>query len=341
MASPLFDLLERLVAISSISGDEGPYARALAELLEAEGYVVELQEVAPGRPNLLALTATDAGPRADIVFSTHLDTVPPHLPPRREGDALYGRGTADTKGPLVTMLEAARALRSEGVAVGFLLVVGEEVDHVGAIAAARTCDLGGAAIILGEPTSSEVVAAQKGMLKVRANATGVAGHSAFPDRGVSAVHRLLTFLERVRAEDWPSDPVLGDTTLNVGLIDGGVAANVFAPAASATLMFRLAQSTADARARLDALLPEGVTLEPISSNDPVTLAPPEGFPTCVIPFNSDASYLAPLGEVVLCGPGRIELAHSEVEHITAAELESGVDIYTRLARAILARRGKG
>lgn len=331
-----FQRLERWVAIASPTGDEGPYARAVADVLRAEGYRVELPEVAPGRPNLVALPPD--GP-AQIIFSTHLDVVPPHLPPRWEGDALYGRGTADTKGPLVAMLEAARRLRAEGLAVGFLLVAGEEVDHCGAIAAAATLDLGQPRILLGEPTSNRVVEAQKGILKVRIAAPGVAGHSAFPDRGVSAIHRLLDVLEALRREPWPSRPVLGDTTFNIGLIEGGVAANVFAPAASCQVLFRLAVPAGEVLAQVEALAAEAcaeATIEVISRNDPVELTVPPGLPTCVIPFNSDAAYLAPLGRVWLCGPGAIELAHSEHEHIRRDDLLAGVERYVALGRAAAA-----
>lgn len=338
MSDPL-ELLQRLVDVPSPTGSEGPYARVVAELLEADGYAVELPEVAPGRPNLVARPRTGEAPA--VYFSTHLDVVPPHLPARREGDRLHGRGTADTKGPLVAMLEAARRLRAEGIAAGFLLVVGEEVDHCGALHAARTLDLGGTRIVLGEPTSNRVVAAQKGLLKVRLVAEGVAGHSAFPDRGVSAIHRLLELLERVRHEPWPTRPVLGPTTWNVGLIEGGVAANVFAPAASCEVLFRLAVPAADVLARVEALAAagEGVRVEVISRNDPVELTVPPELPTCVIPFNSDASYLAPLGPVWLGGPGAIELAHSEHEHITRADIEGGVELYLQLGRAAHRERG--
>jgi acetylornithine deacetylase len=275
-----------------------------------------------------------------VVFSTHLDVVPPHVPPRRTGERLYGRGSADTKGPLVAMLGAARALRAEGVPVGFLLVVGEEVDHSGALDAARRLDLGGARIVLGEPTSNRVVAAQKGLLKVRLVAVGKAGHSAFPERGVSAIHRLLDALAAVRAADWPRDPLLGETTLNVGTLQGGVAANVFAPAAEAQVLVRLVEPVARAQARLEAAVeaaagPGAVRVERLSGNDPVRLDPPPGFETCVIPFNSDASYLAPLGPVWLCGPGAIEVAHADDEHIDRADLEAGLTTYVRLARAAL------
>jgi acetylornithine deacetylase len=329
-----FDLLERLVAIPSPTGREGEYAAAVAAQLRQDGYEVEAHEVAPGRPNLVA---RPRGGRPQVVFSTHLDVVPPHIAPRREGERLYGRGAADTKGPLVAMLEAARALAKEGVRVGFLLVVGEEVDHSGALAAARALDLGRAPIILGEPTSNRVVAAQKGLLRVRLSATGVAGHSAFPDRGVSAIHRLLDVVHAVRRGPWPRHELLGDTSINIGAIAGGVAANVFAPSAEATALLRLVEPAAAALARIEAAARkvEGVSVERISGNDPVLFEPPPGFPTCVIPFNSDASYLAPLGRVWLCGPGAIEVAHADHEHIDRADLEEGARVYARLARAAL------
>lgn len=336
MADP-FDLLERLVAIPSPSGQEGAYAAEVARLLAAEGYEVTSPDAAPGRPNVVARPQGVARPR--VLLCTHIDVVPPHIPPRREGDRLYGRGTADTKGPLVAMLEAARGLSAaERAQVGFLLVVGEEVDHLGALVAARHDGLGRPQrIVLGEPTSNRVVAAQKGLLKVRLVAEGVAGHSAFPDRGVSAVHRLLDVLEAVRRAPWPSHPTLGETTYNVGTIQGGVAANVFAPRAEAQVLLRLVEPAADALGRIEAAAArvEGVRVERLTGNDPVTFAPPPGFATCVIPFNSDASYLAPLGPVWLCGPGAIEVAHADHEHIDRADLEEGVRTYARLVRAAL------
>ena len=152
-------------------------------------------------------------------------------------------------------------------------------------------------------------------------------------RGVSAVHRLLDTLSALRAEAWPSDDVLGETTLNVGTIEGGVAANVFAPSASALVLFRLCAPVEQVLPRVEALLGEGVSCEVISRNAPVELDPPEGFPTCVVPFNSDASYLSPLGPVWLGGPGQIELAHSEHEHIQREDLLAGVETYVALARA--------
>lgn len=330
------DLLERLVACRSTSGQEGEYARLCAEVLGDAGFRAELREAAPGRPNVVA---RDGASRLRVVFSTHLDTVPPHLEPRRDGRTLRGRGACDAKGPFLAMLEAARRLRARGASgIGFLLLVGEEVDHLGAAVAGRDyrdLALDQPRILLGEPTSAKLVAAQKGLLKATLRATGKAGHSAFPDRGRSAVHDLLAALERILKEPWPSDPLLGPTTVNVGTISGGVAANVFAPSAEAVLLFRLVSPVAGVLARLRALC-EGLAVEVPSSNDPLRFAVPEGEPTSIIPFNTDATYVAPLGPVWLGGPGAIEIAHSPEEHLTEDQLEAGVELYVRLAERALA-----
>lgn len=330
------EILEKLVAVRSTSGQEGDYARLTAELLQADGFRTELREAAPARPNVLA---TDGCSRLRLVYSTHLDTVPPHIAPRREKDRLYGRGACDAKGPFLAMVLAARRLRAKGATgVGFLLLVGEEVDHGGAIVAGRDYKAfatGSPRIVLGEPTSAKVVAAQKGLLKVALKASGKAAHSAFPDRGASAVHALLDVLEKVRREPWPVDPVLGPTTVNIGTIGGGVAANVLAPAAEAVLLFRLVSPVAPVLDRLRALAGD-VQVESTSSNDPVRFEPPAGEPTSLVPFNTDASYISPLGPVWLGGPGAIEIAHSTDEHLTRAELEAGVDLYVRLGERALA-----
>jgi acetylornithine deacetylase len=330
------DLVESLVAIPSTSGTEGDYARACRDLLRDQGFTVDLRDAAPKRPNVVA---NDGAAQLRVVFSTHLDTVPPHIAPRREGSRLIGRGACDAKGPFVAMLEAAKRLRRQGATgIGFLLLVGEEVDHLGAAVAGRDYkDLAEhqARIILGEPTSAKVVAAQKGLLKCVLRAKGKAGHSAFPDRGHSAIHDLLEGLEAVRREPWPTDPVLGSTTVNVGTITGGVAANVFAPSAEAVLVFRLVSPVASLLARLRAICPQ-LEVEVPSSNDPLSFAPPANEPTSVIPFNTDATYVAPLGPVWLGGPGMIEVAHSVDEHLTADQLAAGTDLYVRLAERALA-----
>jgi acetylornithine deacetylase len=326
------ELLRELVETPSTTGSESGVALVLERVLAAEGYRVERQEVAPGRWNLVALPS---GVAPVLLFSTHIDTVPPHLPFRLDGETIYGRGACDTKGGIVAMLEAGRRLRAEGLAAfGYLFVVGEEVDHTGASVAARS-GLSARDIILCEPTRSRLIVAQKGVVKVRIVAEGRAAHSGFPHRGVSAVDRLLAVLETLRHREWPRDETLGETFFNIGLIEGGVASNVFAPAASAELMFRTVGPTEEILAAVEEALVEGVRYDLLTENAPERFDVPAGYETGVANFNTDAAFMKPMGRILLGGPGDIEVAHSEHEHITLDELARGIDLYTRLARELM------
>lgn len=328
----MIDLLRELVDTPSTTGMEAGVATVLERELSNDGYRVERQMLGPDRWNVVA---TVEGERPSLLYSTHIDTVPPHIPYRREGDTIYGRGACDTKGGIVAMLEAGRRLRAEGArGIGYLFVVGEEVDHSGAKAAA-TLGLSARDIVLCEPTRCRLIAAQKGVAKLRLVAEGRAAHSGFPHRGVSAVDRLLTVLETLRRREWPRHEVLGETFFNIGLISGGVAANVLAPSASAELMFRTVGPTDEILAAIDGALVEGVAREVLTENGPELFDLPAGYETGVANFNTDASYMKSMGRILLGGPGDIEVAHSDHEHITVDELHRGVDLYTRLGRELL------
>lgn len=325
------DLLLEWAAIDSVTGREGAFLEALEAHFAGLGFRCERQQLEPTRWNLLARR----GPRPRFVYSTHVDTVPPHLPVRYEDGVVYGRGACDTKGGIVAMAAAGQRLLADGIEeFGYLFVIGEEVDHQGA-KAAPGWELDTDRIILCEPTQNRVVAAQKGMIKLHLRAQGVAAHSAYPARGVSAVHRLLDALDALRAEAWPAHDLLGPTTLNVGVIAGGVAANVFAPSARAEVLFRTVSSTAPLLERIRSLCGPHVEVEVPAANDPVFFDPPPGVETTTVAFNTDASYLNPIAPVWLVGPGDIEVAHSDHEHIVMTELERGVDLYEHLGRLAL------
>ena len=129
----LFELTRTLIDIPSVSGEEGEVGRFLASDLEGLGYRVELQEVEPGRANVLARLA----PRPRVVLSTHMDTVPPFIPSDEDGEEIRGRGACDAKGIIAAQLTAAGRLRGEGVEeLGLLFTVDEEMGSLGARAAA-------------------------------------------------------------------------------------------------------------------------------------------------------------------------------------------------------------
>lgn len=322
------------LAIDSTTGRERAFLERLEEDLGRRGLRCTRQAVSPGRWNLVAAPPANT----KLLFSTHVDTVPPHFGPRRDGAATRARGACDTKGGLFAMLRAWHRLPEDLRRVtGFLLVVGEEVNHDGAIRAAELSFPDLRAILLCEPTRGRVALGQKGIVRLRLRATGVAGHSAFPEAGRSAVPPLLDALDALRRHPWPGDDTLGDTDVNIGVLTAGPAANIFAPEASAELLFRIVTPADEVLNTIRSLIPDGVVLDIVSTNDPMQLLPVPGEDTCIIPFNTDAPYLRHLAPVVLAGPGDIRSAHSPDEILTDRDLENGVEQYARIASWLLTR----
>jgi acetylornithine deacetylase len=234
------------------------------------------------------------------------------------------------------MLAAARRLVAEGAEdLAFLLVVGEEVDHHGA-KAARELGLTAEAVVLGEPTEGRLMVAQKGILRLVLRTRGRAAHSGYPETGESAIGKLLDVLAGIRALDLGADPLLGPALLNVGRIAGGVAANVLAPAAEAELLFRTVAPPEALLARLAEVVGDRAELELGARTDPIHLHALAGFPSAIAGFATDAPYLTGIGPVLLAGPGSIRVAHTAHEHVTHAELAAGVELYSELARRVLA-----
>jgi acetylornithine deacetylase len=327
------ELTRSLVALETPTGAEGPATDFLDAALRRAGYNVVRQPVSPGRENLYAYREAPA-----LVFSTHLDTVPPYIPLSEDAESIHGRGSCDAKGLAAAMVAAAERLAQQGERrIGLLFVVGEENGSDGAQAAAS---LGprGRFLINGEPTENRLSVGQKGSLRVDLQAAGRAAHSAYPDEGVSAIAALLDTIERIRRLPLPVDPLLGQSTLNLGLIGGGVAPNVIPPAASAQLLIRTVEPTGPLKDAIKTLLAPGVTVDfrvdlPFYKGG----AAPAGWETTVVSYASDLPFLAPWGERYQLGPGTIRVAHTSREHIRKADLLRGVDLYVRLASDLLAR----
>jgi len=321
--------------IDSVTPKERTFLEHLQGFFEARGWEVRRQPITEDRWNIVV--TRPGRPNPSLMYSTHVDTVPPFLTPRVDGERIFGRGACDTKGGLLAMVAAAHRLVDAGHDdVGFLLVVGEEVDHRGAKESRALDDVTPTQIILCEPTINRVVAAQKGMIKFELEADGVAAHSAYPERGDSALHRMIAATHGLLGETWPEDDLLGPSTLNVGELHAGVAANVFAPSAKASLLIRTVRPTDDYMEALSRHTePHRVRITNVVQNDPVFFAPPEGVETCTVAFNTDATYLSELGPVWLVGPGDIEVAHTDHEHIDLPDLIAGVDLYEKLGLLVV------
>jgi acetylornithine deacetylase len=333
----MLDGLEHLCADDTTTGHEDRGLGALRELLEDAGADVETFEVERGRHNVLATWS--GAPR--LLLSTHLDTVPPYLPPRRNGDVLAGRGACDAKGQIVAQLAAVRALLAAGhTDLAWLGVVGEETDSIGAeralLLAPRLRSL--RAAIDGEPTRNVLATGQRGSLQLRLRARGIAAHSGTPERGRSAIWSLLEWLERLREVPQARDEELGPELWNLGRIQGGEAPNVVPAGAEAVLFVR---SLPGSRFLEDVrgLAPADAEVEVVAQTEPERFPHVPGFPHAPVPFGSDAPRLrrlVPSGAVALVGPGDIELAHSPEELFTGAELEAGRALLVHLGTRLLA-----
>jgi acetylornithine deacetylase len=338
-------LTRALVDIDSTTGREGAAAAWLAGFLRERGYQVSEQPVTDGRCNVYArpLPETngigDAGDSGDtpprVVFSTHIDCVPPFFPSRVEHGLLFGRGSCDAKGILAAQVAGAEALRAEGeTRFALLFVSGEERGSDGARAANLLAPAGVEFLINGEPTDNRLGAATRGMLRVRLHAAGRAAHSSFPELGDSAIDKLLDALMVIRGLALPDDPVLGRTHYTVGLIEGGVAPNVVSPHASAELLFRTVGDGAQIAELLKVV--EGlVSIEQVLAIPAVRMYTLPGFETAVFPYTTDVPVLTRWGRPLLIGPGSIHVAHTEEEHVSIDELLHAVDLYRSLAARLL------
>jgi acetylornithine deacetylase len=327
-------LAAELLAIPSSTGTEGPVVDFVSRWLVARGWNMTLQEVTRGRANIWATRGGAKG--GGVTFSTHLDTVPPHIPLRLEGERLYGRGSSDAKGIAAAMLVAADKLVKSGEKrVDLLFVVGEEKGSDGA-RAANNLAATSRFLINGEPTENKLASGAKGSLRVIVRTTGKEAHSAYPQLGSSAIEPLLQLLPKIHELEFPTDPVLGETTVNIGLIQGGTAANIIPAHAEAELMFRLVGDVEPIRAMVRKWARGKARVEFGSYIPAQKFRTVEGFEVASVAYTSDIPLLSKWGEPLLFGPGSIHVAHTPDEYIETAELRKSVVTYEKLARTLLA-----
>jgi acetylornithine deacetylase len=330
----LFELARQLIDIPSVTGDEGTLGRFVAERLESMGFSASLQEVESNRLNVYVSPNTDRAP--PVVLCTHLDTVPPFFESSEDESHIYGRGACDAKGIMAAMIVAAERLRARGSQeVGLLFVVGEELDSAGAKAATRL-GIKSRYIVVGEPTENRLAAGHKGSFKFVLKAEGLSAHSAYPEFGDSANDRLLDALNRIRSTDWGQSDVLGPATVNIGMISGGVAANVVSPRAEARVYVRVIGKSSDVEVKLGKIVESNPKLsyEVIAENDAVFCKTLPGFETRPVSFGTDIPSLDGFGEPLLIGPGSIRDAHTENEKISKKELLESVEVYGRIIETL-------
>src|SRR6266542_4135962 len=325
-------LAAELLAIPSSTGSEGAVVDFVSRWLVTRGWNMSLQEVSAGRANIWASRAGSGG---GVTFSTPLGTVPPYIPPRLDGTRIYGRGSADAKGLAAAMMMAADKLVKSGEKrIDLLFLVGEEKGSDGA-RAANNLRPTSKFLINGEPTESKLASGAKGSLRVIVRTRGKEAHSAYPHLGSSAIEPMLELLPKIRALELPTDPVLGETTVNIGTIHGGTEANIIPAHAEAELMFRLVGEVEPIRALVKKWAKGKAQVEFGSYIPAQRFRTVEGFETGPVAYTSDIPLLTRWGEPLLFGPGSIHVAHTPDEYIETDELRKSVTTYEKLARTLL------
>ena len=337
----VFELTRALVDIESVTGNEeraGEWLHAyLAPLASRFGGRVERMPVEPGRFNVFA----QWGDRLTVTLSTHMDTVPPFFGSREDSEHIWGRGACDAKGIVAAMIKAAEALLEAGERnFGLLFVVGEERNSAGAFHAART-PRGSRYIVNGEPTENKLALGCKGALRYEAVAAGKMAHSAYPELGDSAIHKLVDALAEMRRIPLPVDPLLGPSTLNIGTISGGRAPNVVADEARAEILIRLVGDSAAIKQAVERAAEGRVELREILEIPAARFNALDGVETTVVAFTTDIpAFGGQWGEPFLLGPGSIHVAHTLEERVAKSQLTEAVELYQRIIRHLCKRESK-
>jgi acetylornithine deacetylase len=337
----VFALTRALIDIESITNNEEAVGVFLFDILtpvaEQYGGRVERIEVEPRRFNVFA----QWGDELDVTLSTHMDTVPPFIGSREDGEYIWGRGACDTKGIIASMICAVKALLEAGQRnIGLLFVVGEERNSAGAYCAAKD-SRGSRYIINGEPTSNRLALGSKGVLRYEVVATGKMAHSAYPELGDSAIHKLIDTLADIRRIPLPVDDLLGPSTLNIGTLSGGRAPNVVADEAKADVMIRLVGDPESTKVALEEAVKGRAELREVIEIPAVRLDAVEGIDTTVVAYTTDIpAFDSKWGEPLLIGPGTIHVAHTLEERVPKKELTEAVELYQRIVRQLCKRESK-
>jgi len=332
----IFQLTRKLVDIESVTNHEAAVGEfllnTLAPLSARFAGQLERWPIEADRFNVFAHWGDLV-----VTLSTHMDTVPPFFPSREDADSIWGRGSADAKGVMASMSGAAEGLLGGGVRdFGLLFVVGEERNSAGAYAAARN-PRGSRFLINGEPTENKLALATKGLLRCEVEARGKLAHSAHPELGDSAIEKLLDALQQIRRIALPEDPVLGRSTLNIGVISGGRAPNVIPDSAMAEIAIRLVGDAASVREAVIGAVGDRAEVREVLCIPEIRLDRLDGFETSIVAYTTDVPVFGnSWGKPYLLGPGTIHVAHTSEERVSKKELVAASAIYQQMVKKLLA-----
>lgn len=375
MPASVIDLCSHLVRIPSVNPDGDPgtphtgeakCAEFVAGFLEGSGANTVLEEVEPGRPNVIGRFPTDREGKPRILFAPHTDTVgvggmtiDPFSGEVRDGK-LWGRGSSDTKGPMASMLWALHEMRDEiarlPVEVHFVGFMSEESSQLGSRHFAERHP-GYDLALIGEPTSLKTVHKHKGCLWADVITTGVSAHGAVPELGVNAItkmsrliHLLDTEFRELLIEVGGVDDLLSTSTINIGMINGGTRSNIVPDRCTLRVDIRTTPHLHEQGGALQ-LLTEFIQrydaeAQVIAFSDAPPLNTPGSHPLVLklvdcgatldgAPWFCDAAFLAQAGiPAIAIGPGSISQAHTKDEWIKTTDLEAGVVFFQKWLRSL-------
>ena len=366
-----------MLGIDSTSGREREFAEFLAERMAGPGRQIEKLEVPAMEADCpdgcdvpVNLYIKWGDPK--IVFCSHLDTVPPYIPPAvstvcqsdgQDGVKVTGRGSCDAKGQIFSMWEACLELERRGCTdFGLILLAGEETGSFGAKAFSADFP-SDAVVIVGEPTDNHMTTASKGTKSFEVSFQGEPFHSGYPQYGRSAVEMFNDFVNALRSIVFPKDEVLGDTTWNIGRLVSdnpqnilsehltcrvyfrttfesdemvcNVMKNMAGPDAKLRFGRRRVQDGSDIVAKEIAPWQKYMTVKAFGGDTPTRYETLEGFPSKPVAFGSDAPQLKSFTRKILCGPGSILVAHRPEEHVMLSDIEVASKAYVRMYEQLM------
>jgi succinyl-diaminopimelate desuccinylase len=363
------DLTRALIRFNTINppGKERSCVEYLGGLLETAGFHLRYDEFAPERASVVARKGGSVD-KPPLCFVGHVDTVPLGATPwtidpfkaEMSGEKLYGRGSSDMKSGVAAFVVAATELadRLEGTAgLTFVIVGGEETGCEGSFHLAGLPEFLGkaGAILVAEPTSNRPLVGHKGSLWLRARTRGVTAHGSMPERGVNAIYKAVEAITKLRNFDFdfPSHAYLGNPTLNVGTISGGININNVPDEASIGIDIRTipGQDHAALIDRMGKYLGEEVELSRVLDVNGLWTEPTgpwvqEVFETmtrilgrrpdvATVPYFTDAAALTPAyggAPTVIQGPGEAAMAHQTDEYCYVECINQAVEAYMEIAR---------
>lgn len=347
------ELFRSMLETDSTTGTERKFAEFMAKEIGECGCT--RYDVGDGSLNLLFRWGSR---EPEIYLCSHLDTVPPYVPPAfrpvKAGETLpdgktalkddiliTGRGSCDAKGQIFSMLEACRKKASEGLdGFALLLLSGEETGSFGAKAYTKDC-AGGKWVVVGEPTDNKMVTASKGTKSFSVRITGKACHSGYPELGKSAVDTFINFVNTLKRTEFPEDAILGHTTWNIGRLVSDNPQNILSPELSFRLYFRTTfASDMPVCEFMEKIKGPDILVENFGGDSPMRYDTVPGKECTAVSFGSDTPRLTKFIHRSLCGPGSISVAHTPQEYVLASDLETAAEQYGQFIGLALGKSGK-